>query len=65
MHKFKSERNEILIQRLQDNYLTDIYALDNFEKELSNLQDIKELEALSDIENDTSIEDNITDDILE
>ena len=65
MHKFKAERNEILIQRLQDNYLTDVYSLDDFEEELSNLQDISELEALSNIENDTSIEDNITEDILD
>ena len=65
MHKFKAERDEILIQRLQDSYLTDIYSLDDFEKEISNLQDIKELEKLSDIENNTTIEDNITDDLLE
>ena len=65
MHKFKAERNKILIQRLQDSYLTDVYSLDDFEKEISNLQDFEELQALSKIENDTSIEENITEDLLD
>jgi penicillin-binding protein 1A len=65
MHKFNAERNAVLIQRLQDSYLTDVYSLDDFEKEISNLQDFEELKALSEIKIDTSIEENITDDLLD
>ena len=65
LHKFESERNEELIKRLQDSYLTDIYSLDNFEEELSNLQDIKTLESLTDIEESRNMEDIIPEDLLD
>ncbi len=65
LHKFESERNEELIKRLQDSYLTDIYSLDNFEEELSNLQDLKTLESLTEIEESRNMEDIIPEDLLD
>ena len=65
LHKFKIERNAELIQKLQDSYLTDIYSLENFEQEISNLQDLKTLQALSDFEDIENIETDISKDLLD
>ncbi|MDX9799862.1 MAG: PBP1A family penicillin-binding protein [Spirochaetia bacterium] len=55
LHRFKSERNEELIKKLQDNFYTEPVNLENLEREILNLQDFETLKSMSEMENNPAL----------
>lgn len=54
LHQFKSDRNEELIKKLQNNFYTGSADLENLEKEILNLQDYETLKSMSEMDNKQS-----------